>query len=157
MESRSVPWDVWSNIPDAKVWSAVALSLDINPSKVRRRTPKRVGYKDPSAAWSPFAEDEEFEKRLLVAEANVGDTKALKTIRGWGDPKRERVISLPTFAAWAVSIGWENLPPQFSAMASGPRVASVNEEKKPPRNGGTLNDPGNGAGSNKEGHRQKTY
>ncbi len=60
------------------------------------------------------------------------------TIRCLGDPRRSpdqsrerRAVDLPKFAAWAQSVGWEELPAELQTLV--PSAVEGSTEKRPPR------------------------
>ncbi|MFH0342357.1 MAG: hypothetical protein ACHBNF_09560 [Chromatiales bacterium] len=110
---RKPNWDVWRLVPEASLWKAVALSLDIEPRKVRF-VPH--GWMAGPGARPLFEEGQDFEDRLLVAETNFGENKPLTPGSLIMGSRRASDVSLPQFAAWVKQIGWQ-APPELLAMA----------------------------------------
>ena len=108
--NRKPNWSKWRLIPEVKVFQAVALSLDIDPDKVRR---------SPTAWMSEsvgFHEGQDFEDRLDVVGANVKSDGPLVPV-SYGIGHRALVpIKLREFAAWCLSIGWP-IPDELRALA----------------------------------------
>lgn len=110
---RKPNWDVWQLVPEARLWEAVALSLDTEPRKVRFM---RDGWMAGPGAGPFFEEGQDFEDRLLVAETNFGTNKPLTPRRFIMRSRRTSDVSLPQFAAWVQKIGWE-APAELLALA----------------------------------------
>lgn len=114
---RKPNWDVWQLVPEASLWEAVALSLDIEPRKVRFM---RHGWMAGPGAGPLFEEGQDFEDRLLVAVRKVMGHPHAQAAMRFGEVNehelRKAVIHLPEVASWTVSIGW-TVPPQFAAIA----------------------------------------
>lgn len=105
-------WELWAHMPKATLREVVAVSLGIDPSALK---PQR-GCVEPG---------KDFEHRLKLACAfvsHVGPLKSLDTLPPnhlMGGPATA-TVSLPQFAAWALSMGWE-LPERFPRMKAAPR------------------------------------
>jgi hypothetical protein len=112
MEDLGLPpanWDYWEDIPKAKLWEAVALSLNFEPHKVHWEPGYGADYRR-----SP----EEFRDRLKKASACAN--KTLRVVRT--DPyssSGERVVKLSEFREWAESLHqpW-SLPARFPKSAA---------------------------------------
>lgn len=96
---RSPPWTIWNNIPELRVFEAVALSLNIDPRKLRRSP---HGW---MAGKRLFDEDEEFNERLFVAERNLTQIGVVDSARAHYEG-HEPIVRLDSFLAWARRIGW---------------------------------------------------
>lgn len=108
-DDRPVNWNVWRHMPNAMVYQAVALSLDIDPKKVRF-------HRD---AWmcdgeDLFDEEQVFDDRMMLAKANIG--KMTITQLTIGDASKTE-ITLASFAEWAIGVHW-NIPEELRAMAA---------------------------------------
>jgi hypothetical protein len=93
--TRTPKWHKWLNIPDVMLWEAVALSLNIDPEKVKH-APSRWEF-----SGMYFEEDEVFDDRVVVAKRNLSASNgglvppALETV-----PTTETSdVSLKAFAA----------------------------------------------------------
>jgi hypothetical protein len=94
-EARRTPiWDKWRLIPKPAPWQCVALSLNIDPDKVRH---DRYG-------GGPV-ESKDFKDRLDVVKANL-----YGVLKG-----NSHAMDLREFAAWVHRIGWE-APPELLAI-----------------------------------------
>lgn len=99
---RTPNWNKWRLIPNLEQWKCVALSLNIDPDKVR------------CDQWV-FYESQEFKDRLYITCANLG--RRLIKLASYGrnrDGGRE--VSLRQFASWVKQTGWQ-APPELLALA----------------------------------------
>src|ERR1043166_5632555 len=104
-----IAWD----IPEVEIWQAIALSLNIDPDKVKYSRLSENPYED---------EGEVFWARLRATRAHLDyGLRCCGIIVG--EPFRARV-SLREFATWAHNRGWE-LPEFLRAMAAKSAPASV--------------------------------
>ena len=115
---RTPDWATWLHVPEVALWEGIALSLNIEPSKVEHDPDGRV------FGSHLFDEQAEFHRRIFIASRNLGREPALEpTSIRIGQPENCQV-SLSGFAAWACSIGWE-VPPNFAEV--GKRWTSPSE------------------------------
>ena len=111
-KARQPNWQQkWRHIPTAKMWEAVALSLDIEPDKINHHP---QGW---MAGRHVFKESEEFDDRLLVACRNAAVLNGLTWENASGSDFGDSAVRLSKFAAWAISIKWE-IPPEFAEIAA---------------------------------------
>jgi hypothetical protein len=103
---RSPPWTIWKNISKLKVFEAVALSLNIDPRKLRRIS---HGW---TAGKRLFNEGQEFNDRLFIAERNLADIGVINSV-AVGYEGQEAIVRLDLFVQWALRIGW-SLPAELS-------------------------------------------
>ena len=124
---RTPDWATWLHVPEVALWEGTALSLNIEPTKVKYDPDGRV-FDSPL-----FDEQKEFHRRISLASRNLEREPALElaSIR-IGQPEHCQV-SLTGFAAWACSIDWE-VPPNFAEV--GKRWTSPTEEPKAIRTAG---------------------
>jgi hypothetical protein len=120
-QDRVPNWQMWKHILEVKPHEAIALSLNIDPNKIRHSA---HGW---MAGRRLFDEDQEFKDRLFVVERNLDKLRVLNfaNVRYLGS---EPAISLKAFAAWAVSIGWElpnELTELMGAAKGGPTPAAT--------------------------------
>jgi hypothetical protein len=113
-------WHVWSNIPQAEIWQAVALTLDIDPDFLEGVDwNSRDGHEFDMCS-------QQFKKRLLVATANAR-ANALPVVSPHPDPARAQV-RLTLFHEWACHLPkpWRLLPAGFPrAEPSADQLAPV--------------------------------
>lgn len=118
---RSPNWEKWRYVPNVRLWEGVALSLNVEPGKVR--------HSDGSwmADTHLFNEPQDFQDRMFVAERNITTNKLLK-VTGIviGDP-RDSSVTLSSFALWASSIGWE-IPQELTEMSQSARVLDLEKD-----------------------------
>jgi len=102
---RSPPWTIWKNISQLKVFEAVALSLNIDPRKLRRNS---HGW---MAGKRLFNEGQEFNDRLFTVERNLAEISVNSVAVGYEG--QEPLVPLDGFVRWALRIGW-SLPAELS-------------------------------------------
>jgi hypothetical protein len=113
--NRQPNWLVWLKIPKVKVWQAVALSLDIDPQKVRVSS---TGWMAGGGGFF-HEENQDFSDRLLVLRNNLGQESGLPLLSiSMGDPDRCE-IAVADFVKWALKSEWP-IPPQLSASVASP-------------------------------------
>jgi hypothetical protein len=105
---REPNWSKWQNVPEIELWEAVALSLNIDPSKIKDR---------PIGGIHIFADVQEFEDRLFVAKRNVGPGKSLTIAVINAMAPANTLVPIPIFVSWALSMQWE-MPEQLASLAS---------------------------------------
>jgi len=115
-QNRKPNWNKWRHVPNAKIWEAVALSLDIEPSKVEHSSTSWM------AEQHMFEESEEFDDRIFVAGRNLGGGGLTPKVLSMDD-RSDSIVSLSEFAAWSLSINW-NVPPKFAELAAGAPTAT---------------------------------
>ena len=69
-----IDWDFWLNMPTVRIWQACALSLNIDPEKMKQHpdgymTPEGFLFKDES--FKTNKEKDEFNKRLRLLSSHV--------------------------------------------------------------------------------------
>ena len=112
-----IDWKLWANMPKATLREVVAASLGIDPGAIKPRS----GYAEPG---------KKFDDLLKLACAFVSETGPLRPIKElghlsvWGKPE-EATVSLPEFAQWALSMGYE-LPEKFPRFKAAPRQPATN-------------------------------
>ncbi|WP_426148812.1 hypothetical protein [Polaromonas sp. DSR2-3-2] len=110
-------WELWAHMPKATLKEVVAVSLGIDPSAIKPRS----GYAEPG---------KKFDDLLKLACAFVSEAGPLRPIKElghlivWGKPE-EATVSLPEFAQWALSMGYE-LPEKFPRFKAAPRQPATN-------------------------------
>jgi hypothetical protein len=111
---RAPNWRKWKHLPSATLYEAVALSLNIDPEKIRRNPRAWMGGKR-------FDEGQEFLDRLFVAKRNLDCLGPLNSM-GIRYYEEDPVVNLQAFAAWAASIGWD-VPAELGGPATAPQSA----------------------------------
>lgn len=111
--TRRPRWSKWRLMPEVKAWEAVALSLNIEPEKVKSDSNAWMG------AQFPFDEGDEFNDRLSIVVANIWHpahfpTACTLSLNGGylcG-------VRLAEFATFGVSYAEWDLPSEFAALAA---------------------------------------
>jgi hypothetical protein len=115
-------WKIWKRIPDLKTYEAVALSLNIDPNKLRHSP-------DSWLAGKPlFEEGEEFRERLFVVERNLEKLRVVN-FANVQYLNEDPVVGLRGFAVWAVSLGW-SLPCELVDATTDANGASLPVEAR---------------------------
>ena len=136
MANRSLEqpnWVIWRAVSKAKVWQAIALSLDIEPTSFRRVSLETAENLDTWArlggararTYLPIAEGAllldpqfaaEFSQRVSAALCELGALRAEPKESSDGVETPDVLISLSALANWIVPLGWW-VPPDFAAFA----------------------------------------
>lgn len=108
--SEPADWNLWSQMPKAALWDAVALSLNVEPTKYLKTTSLPRDFASPEIR--EFCT--EHQRRMRIAQAHLSMSGPLYPLRPYpgvaNDPQAE--VSLPEFAALAERLGWP-LPNRF--------------------------------------------
>lgn len=120
-EIRDVDWEVWQHIPEAKLWEAVALSLNLDPRRIK------INRHSWMASDLIFEERKEFSDRLLVAQRNLTSGNLMARHYNSASPN-VCSVSLGEFSVWALSIGW-TLPPVLTKIGES---VGANKVQQPP-------------------------
>lgn len=115
--ARTPTWNVWLNLPEVEIWEAVALSLNIDPKRVKHSPHSWL------AGESLFDEADDFEDRFTVATRSAGTTLVLSTVSPVN--RAESKVSLPGFSRWAGSLHWQ-MPDEMSVLAD---VAAIESKE----------------------------
>lgn len=106
MNNRKPNWKKWNLIEDAEVWKVIALSLDIDPDKIKRNRSDWM-----SGGEYVNHEGNEFKDRLDVIKANYTKIDS--------SPKAVNMngiaychINISKFTNWAINVDWE-IPPEM--------------------------------------------
>ena len=115
-------WNKWRLMPEVKEWEAVALSLNIEPGKVK--IDRDACMEDDH----PFDEGGEFNDRLEILKKHSSSrthfpTSCNLTMANWYNCE----VRLDEFAAWCAHFGFA-IPPELSALAkAAPQTAPMVE------------------------------
>jgi hypothetical protein len=115
-KNRAPNWALWKHIPAVKIFEAVALSLNIEPSRIRHSPNSWMADK------RLFDESDEFKDRLFVVERNL-EKLGVVNFANVQYFNEDPVVGLPRFAVWAVSLGW-SLPSELVDIATHATVGS---------------------------------
>lgn len=131
--AKTPDWDFWLHMPEVRLWQAVALSMNIDPDLLKGHPQAWMGgpgagpiFKENS--FSSQAQKDTFGKclRLLVANLSVKNGFSPGTLSM--DNPHNHGVRLSEFAAWAPTVGWNDIPPELAALAKKPTAAA---ETKP--------------------------
>jgi hypothetical protein len=139
---RNPNWGTWAHVPSVTLPEAVALSLNIDPHKLR---PNPHSWK---AGRLLFQEGLEFENRLMLAERCLGETlpgPVNKMAVRYYDT--DALVRLPEFAAWAQSVEWQ-IPAELARLSGNDRKQPTNARN--PNEGLTLPSQRSGASGEAE-------
>jgi hypothetical protein len=106
---RAVNWVIWHHMPNVQVYEAVALSLGIDPRKVKFE--RNAWTVDGSTL---FDEGQNFNDRMMLANANLQHLKVAKI--SLGDSSKTE-ITLASFAALAKKLEW-TIPDEMREIAN---------------------------------------
>ena len=119
-----IPWKLWASVPVVKLWEAVALVLEIEPSKLKPHPqgwmagPGQGPVFEPRNFPSP-QKQADFDKALSFAEraANFAGPIYLRTGLARGMNKRIALVSLAEVVAFFVGVDWPGIPaPLLAAL-----------------------------------------
>lgn len=99
---REPNWDDWKYAKQVRLWQAVALACDLDPSNFQL-------FNAPQLARMMKHPPREFEELLAMAKSCIGASGILKPISKSEDGLDESEVKLSNFAAWLKSI--EHQPP----------------------------------------------
>ena len=118
-KARHVDWSEWAHARELRVWEAVAVSLNIEPTKVRLQNHSWM------AGRGAFGTEEgaEFDKRLRMAIRALDHELKLASIV-MGEPARCGVY-LAQFAAWVRDVVLWEVPSELVELA-GPQAVELN-------------------------------
>ena len=122
---RKPNWEVWGNVPNVEVWEGVALSLDIEPRKVRM---SQDGWMGGPGSFAHL-EGESFADRLEVVCRNLTGPNALP-LAGivMGEPHYCKV-PIAAFARFAISKRWAIPDPLAELASQGEALSPTPAEK----------------------------
>ena len=115
-------WNKWRLMPEVKEWEAVALSLNIEPEKIKTDSNAWMG------AAHPFDEGDDFNDRLEILKKHASNrtyfpTPCILNMANWYQCE----VRLDEFAAWCIHVGFA-IPPELSALAkAAPQAAPLLE------------------------------
>jgi hypothetical protein len=115
VSDRAPDWGWWRHVPTVALHEAVALSLNIDPGRLRRAGAREM------IAGRRFDEGPEFERRLTLAKRCLGETLPGPlnfAVVHYEDA--EPVVCLREFAVWVRSVEWQ-IPPELARLAGNDR------------------------------------
>ena len=105
--SRKPNWKKWSLMPDAQIWEVVALSLNIDPSKVKHNPHSWM----LGSGEKLFTESQQFNDRIDIIKRNLNQSILKITELNLVDSVKVKV-TIASFALFAQKVNWK-LPAQF--------------------------------------------
>jgi len=117
-------WRKWAHIPEVRLWQACLLSLNIDPDAMK--FDRHFGWKAMDGNWPMFDDDSIPDKNVraifkervqILAGNNRRHTFRPVCTTTNGISPCESDVCLPEFTAWAISVGWEGLPPELVSIA----------------------------------------
>jgi len=133
IKTKTPDWNFWRGMRKVLYWQACALSVGADPDTMGRRP--------GDSAWSydahhldqlPKSSQETLKKRLKLLAANRYERTIFTLPMAQYSGLNTGEVFLSEFAAWGVSLGWDNMPQELVAMAQeqaviAPKVAPVAE------------------------------
>ena len=113
----SPDWKHWRHVSTVEIWQGLLLSLNIEPPGNGWLIDNAVGGTGdiPYGYLDSHGLTDEFIRRWKLVRNRL-ETLYAST----GAPRNAELtnfLGLPLFAAWAIEFEWDNLPPEFVAMA----------------------------------------
>jgi hypothetical protein len=130
---RAPDWLIWGNLERATLYECLALSLNIEPRKLRHNPLAWMTGGPGRRPAHVFDEEQEFKDRRLLAEKSLGN--ALAGPVNWREYGRgaDPEVRLATFVRWAHSVGWV-LPVELSQLAADNRQSAQSGASAPAAN-----------------------
>lgn len=140
IKTQAPDWDFWRGMRKVLHWQACALSVGADPDTMGRRPGDSVwSYDAHHLDQLPKSSQETLKKRLRLLAANRYERTIFTLPMTQYSGLNTSEVFLSEFAAWGVSLGWHDMPPELSAMAQG-RTAAPPESAAAPRNTGGDGD-----------------
>jgi hypothetical protein len=127
--NSTIDWPYWRAMGSIRLFQAIALSLDIDPEKLRSDADD---YPDPPE------EQPKFVKRLKLVLSNIHDRTQFTPI-GWSSDPSFHDVKLGEVGTWLNNHGYE-LPPDFP-LASSATVVAAKKRETPPAAVAAMADP----------------
>jgi hypothetical protein len=110
--NRAPDWGFWVHVPSVTLHEGVALSLNIDPKRLRRPTGRAI------IAGKRYDEGPDFDRRLELSKRCLGDSLPgpENGVVVWYFEDEARV-RLRNFASWGRSIGW-SLPQELEQLGA---------------------------------------
>jgi hypothetical protein len=131
-------WDFWRSMRAVKEWQACALSLNIDPDSLKP-DPQRwmagpgAGLFFTSRSFPSNDVEDRFEKRRRILRSNRWDRAIFTVPMQPGSCLAQDELILSEFAAWGISIGWNDMPRELVAIATPVGLAPpVNQQPAQP-------------------------
>lgn len=132
---NSPDWNFWRAMRKVLYWQACALSVGADPDTMgRRQHDSYWNYDAYHADQLPATHAEIMKKRLRLLKANCYDREVFTQ----SSTLNTGEVLLSEFAAWGLSLGWDDMPQELAAMAqekaviapvAGPRPQLATQER----------------------------
>lgn len=122
-EPPRIDWRHWRHMPEIRQWEACALSLNINPDNMKHHPQAWMagpgsGPIFTDASFLSKAVQSDFDKRLRLLGASLFSSGYFTAVNNLVVGGRHlATLNLQEFAAWALHVEWEAMPPELVAMA----------------------------------------
>jgi hypothetical protein len=114
---RKPTWDAWKSIKQAKLWEAVALACDLDPSNFKIRGEPVLQF----IGQLP----EPMNELLDMAKANIGTGGILKLVSKSAHGLRDSEVKLSNFATWLKTVP-HTPPPEFPWLPEAITLSNMN-------------------------------
>ena len=131
IKTKAPDWNFWRGMRKVLHWQACALSVGADPDTMGRRPGDSVwSYDAHHLDQLPKSSQETLKKRLTLLAANRYEPTIFTLPMAQYSGLNTGEVFLSEFAAWGVSLGWDDMPQEFAAMAQeqaviAPKVAPV--------------------------------
>jgi len=95
---RKPNWDAWNTTHQTRLWYAVALACDLDPSNYQL-------FDNPSLSTLMKQPPKQFDDLLIMAKSSIGASGVLKLISKSAEGLEESEVKLSNFATWLKAIG----------------------------------------------------
>jgi hypothetical protein len=114
---RAPDWRIWKHVPKAKLYDCVALSLNIDPRKLRHDSQAWMTGGPGRPAVPVFLEAQPFQDLWFLARESLGSTLAGPI--NWREYQRGATpeVKLAIFAKWARSVVEWEMPAELLQLA----------------------------------------
>ena len=124
IKTQAPDWDFWRGMRKVLHWQACALSVGADPDTMGRRQHDSYWTDDAyHADQLPAAHAKIMTKRLRLLKANCYDREVFTLSMAQYSTLNTGEVLLSEFAAWGLSLGWDDMPQELSAMAQGRATA----------------------------------
>lgn len=119
----AIDWRYWRHMPEIRQWEACALSLNINPDNMKHHPQAWMagpgsGPIFTDASFPNKAVQIEFDKRVRLLGASLFSSGYFTAVNNLVMGGRHlATVNLREFAAWALHVEFDGMPPELVAMA----------------------------------------
>ena len=119
-----IDWRYWRHIPEVKQWEACALSLNINPDNIKHSPQGWMagpgsGPVFLAVSFPSMDVQLEFDKRVRLLGASLFKSPHFTAVNNLVRGGRHlATVNLREFAAWALHVEFDDMPPELVAMAA---------------------------------------